>query len=155
MHLEEIACVYYFNDEFLAVNSLELVYRYKKGFYSIVSTARTWAVDLHCSQDDLVVMSTDWKPCDFVIVRRYLVKVHDSEAILGPHSNSPTKSISIFTNGLQVSRERYTCIGLNSLLREFGCRDHCMSTSGFRSVLCSSPSLLVRPKNICKKDSEI
>ena len=29
MHLEEIAYVSYVNDEFLAVNSLELVYRYK------------------------------------------------------------------------------------------------------------------------------
>ena len=34
IHHVEIAYVSYFNDEFLAVSSLELVYRYKIGFYS-------------------------------------------------------------------------------------------------------------------------
>ena len=36
-HHVEIANVSYFNDEFLVVNSLEIMYRYRKGFYSTCS----------------------------------------------------------------------------------------------------------------------
>ena len=43
MHHVEIACVSYFNDEILAGNSLELMYSYKKGFWSILRGADVYS----------------------------------------------------------------------------------------------------------------
>ena len=56
MHHVEIAYVSYFNDEFLAVNSLELVYRYTKGFYCIwhdVHTAHPCRFSLEIQEEHI------------------------------------------------------------------------------------------------------